>query len=259
MSRISRKCYASNYFHVMVKGIGFENIFNEKRYKEKYIKTLISTSNSNNARVLAYCIMNNHAHILFYVDDISDLSKIMSSLNTKYAIYYNKTNDRNGYVFRDRYRCENIYTQNYLENCIRYIHKNPVKANMCSREDEYEYSTYNQYANKNGIIDDEVIELAFISVENYMQRLNATITYEDFIEMDNEFGNKKSEDINAVLENLIETRMLDLDNLSDEEIVSIGKEMLKRCDVTKKEVAHKLNVERTKFIRLMKSEVKMHF
>lgn len=252
MSRISRKCYESNYFHIMVKGIGFEYIFNDRKNKEKYIKTLISISNNNNAKILAYCIMGNHAHILFYVDNISVLTKVMSSANTKYAIYYNKRNGRNGYVFRDRYRCENIYTQHYLENCIRYIHRNPVTADMCVREAEYEYSTYNQYINKNGIINDEIIQLAFNNADNYLEKLNATITYDNFIEDDNEFGNEKFEDVNEVLEEIIESRSISIKDLYDDEIIEIGQELLKRCKVTKKVIAEKLNVERTKFIRLLK-------
>ena len=55
--------------------------------------------------------MNNHCHILLYTEKIEDLSKVMASSNTKFGILYNKINKRCGYVFRDRYRCENIYTQ----------------------------------------------------------------------------------------------------------------------------------------------------
>ena len=254
MGRISRKCYESNYFHVMVKGIGNEFIFKTEKNKEKYIDSLIISTKLTNSKILAYCIMDNHAHILLYVDNVSNLTKIMSSTNTKFAIYYNKTLKRNGFVFRDRYRCENIYTRSYLENCIRYIHRNPVEANLCLKESDYKFSTYGQYENKSGIINDEIIKLAFESIENYMEKLNAKIGYEKFIDIDNEFGKEDYEMLDDVIDSVTKNENIDLESLSNEDIVMLGNELIKRCNVTKKEIAEKLKVERTKFIRLMKGK-----
>ena len=252
--RISRKCYNSKYFHIMVKGIGDEIIFKESVCKEKYLKTLLACSVENDIKILAYCMMNTHAHILVYTDEIINLTKLMSSVNTKFAIYYNKRKQRNGYVFRDRYRCENIHTQQYLENCIRYIHKNPVKAGICNHESLYKYSSYNEYIDKSGIVNDEIIKLVFISVIGYISKLNAKITFDDFIEVDNDFGEKKTENIESVIKEIATRKNINLQRMFDEEIVLLGKEILKRCNVTKTQVAQRLNVERTKFSRLINAQ-----
>ena len=61
-------------------------------------------------QIIAYCIMNNHAHILIKTNNIHELGKYMQCLNTKYGKYYNKKYNRIGYVFRDRYKSEGIYT-----------------------------------------------------------------------------------------------------------------------------------------------------
>jgi DNA-binding Lrp family transcriptional regulator len=86
--------------------------------------------------------MNNHAHILIKCAVIKKLSEYMHNLNTRYGCYYNKKYKRVGYVFRDRYKAEGIYTESHLYSCIKYIYDNPVKAGICNRPEEYLYSNY---------------------------------------------------------------------------------------------------------------------
>ena len=95
-------------------------------------------------KIIAYCIMNNHAHILIETSDIKILSKYMQRLNTRYGIYYNKKNNRVGYVFRDRYKSQGIYNKKQLYNCMKYIFDNPVKAGLCKSSKEYPYSNYRE-------------------------------------------------------------------------------------------------------------------
>ena len=66
----------------------------------------------------------------------------MHCLNTRYGLYYNKKHKRIGYVFRDRYKAEGIYSEEQLYNCIKYIYDNPVKAGVCNKAEEYECSNY---------------------------------------------------------------------------------------------------------------------
>ena len=66
----------------------------------------------------------------------------MHCLNTRYGLYYNKKYKRIGYVFRDRYKAEGIYSEEQLHNCIKYIYDNPVKAGVCNKAEEYEFSNY---------------------------------------------------------------------------------------------------------------------
>ena len=86
--------------------------------------------------------MNNHAHILIKTDQIAYLSKYMQKLNTRYARYYNKKYNRVGYVFRDRFKSQVIYSEDQLYNCIHYIFNNPVKAGLCSNAEDYPFSNY---------------------------------------------------------------------------------------------------------------------
>ena len=152
MSRISRKSFEAKYFHIMVQGIDKDFIFNNDEYKKEYIRLIYKYKEKFCIELLAFCIMDNHAHLLVYIDDINNMSNYMQKINTLYAMYYNKKlNNRVGHVFRNRFKSEAILNESHLINCIKYIHNNPVKANMVNAPKQYLYSSYRDYFYKKGV------------------------------------------------------------------------------------------------------------
>lgn len=141
MARIPRNCMDTSFFHIMVQGNNKEYIFNSSKDIEEYLKILQEVKEEIPISIIAYCIMNNHAHFLFYVDEINQMIKFMHKTGLKYAKYYNKKYNRVGYVFRGRYKSQEIYTLRHFYNCIYYIHQNPVKARICEKAEEYLYSS----------------------------------------------------------------------------------------------------------------------
>ena len=77
MPRIPRKYSQSNFYHIMVQGINKEYIFNTEQNMKKYQKLIKKKLENSNITILAYCIMNNHAHFLIYSENVSNLSKYM--------------------------------------------------------------------------------------------------------------------------------------------------------------------------------------
>lgn len=152
----------------MVQGLNKEYIFNKNYYKDKYISLINKYKKKYNIIILSYCIMDNHAHILLYTEEINQLSMFMQNINSKFALYYNKDITRVGYVFRGRYNSEYINNKKYLLNCLNYIHMNPVKANIIKKPGDYKYSTYNDYLTKTGIVNDAVLDIVFDGEENYL-------------------------------------------------------------------------------------------
>ena len=143
MPRLARECLETSIFHVMVQGIKKEYIFKNDRYIRRYLK-IINEKLNDDIEIIAYCIMNNHAHLLIKTEKIEELSKYMQRVNTNYAKYYNYTEgDSIGYVFRNRFKSEPILDKRQLIQCVKYIHQNPVKANMVKKASEYEFSSYN--------------------------------------------------------------------------------------------------------------------
>ena len=148
MPRIPRMYFKTEYFHVIAQGINKSYIFDDSIDIKYYIKNMYELQNKYNIKIIAYCIMNNHAHILLKTKIIKSMSEFMHSLNTSYACYYNKKYKRIGYVFRDRYKAEGIYSESHLYNCINYIYNNPVKAGICDKPENYLYSNYKNIESK---------------------------------------------------------------------------------------------------------------
>lgn len=160
MPRLPRSYIKTSFFHVITQGINKSYIFEKAEDIKYYIKIMYHLTKEQKIKIIGYCIMNNHAHMLIETEEIEELSKYMQRLNTKYGKYYNKKYNRVGYVFRDRYRAEGIYTEEYLYNCLKYIYNNPVKAGICKKAEDYPYSNYKK-------IDKELNEnYTFIDVDD---------------------------------------------------------------------------------------------
>lgn len=144
MPRNPRNYLQTCYFHVITQGLNKSYIFKSKDEIKYYIKLMYCLKDEYNIKIIAYCIMNNHAHILIESSNIKNLSKYMQRLNIRYGIYYNKKHKRVGYVFRDRFKSQGIYSEKQLYNCMKYIFDNPVKAGICKNAKEYTYSNYKE-------------------------------------------------------------------------------------------------------------------
>ena len=97
----------------------------------------------------------------------------MGCVNSIYAMYYNKKHNRVGYVFRDRFKSILILTREQLYFCIKYIHMNPVKAEIVENESEYKYSSYNDYLNKSGFLNQRILDFLFFKSQNYIEKFKS--------------------------------------------------------------------------------------
>ncbi len=149
MGRIARSCFTANYHHVMTQGIGKSFIFKEEVNKVKMMNIMSETVEKEAVKIVAYCIMDNHLHLLLNTPDVFSMSHFMKVVNIRYARYYNKMHNRVGYVFRDRYKSQPIENENYLLRCIRYIHNNPLKAGMTEELTAYKWSSYGEILSNN--------------------------------------------------------------------------------------------------------------
>lgn len=187
MPRIARKDLRTSFLHVMVQGVNKEYIFNKDEYMEKYLELMFENIKDYNSEILAYCMMNNHAHFLIHTELINEFGKFMQRVNLAYAQMYNKKEQRCGVLFRNRYKTEPIYDIKYLKNCIKYIHNNPVKAGIVEKCEEYKYSSYNDYIYNKGLSQNKIIKSIFGDKCDFYELFNSThdIKYMD-IEDDNE-------------------------------------------------------------------------
>ena len=149
MARKLRNYIESSFFHIMVQGLNKEYIFNVDIDKKEYLKIMKNVEMQYDVEIISYCIMDNHVHLLVRIKKTDDLSKFMHKINTLYALYYNKKYNRVGYVYRDRYKSQVIYSEKQLYICINYIHNNPIKAGICTYPYQYKYSSFRNFSFSN--------------------------------------------------------------------------------------------------------------
>ncbi len=169
----------------MIQGVNKEYIFKDEAYIREYLRIVGQNLKEYNIEVMAYCIMNNHAHFLIYTDDIQELGKFMHKTNLLFAKKYNKEKERVGVLFRNRYRTEPIYDERYLLNCIKYIHDNPVKAKMVDKCEDYPFSSYRDFMLNTGVTQNEIMRELFGSHCDYIQ-IFKELDERRFIEIDDD-------------------------------------------------------------------------
>ena len=160
MPRQARQKSKTGVYHLLVRGINRGDIFHDDEDRQRYIDTMVRITKESDAMILGYCLMDNHVHLLLKEGE-KGVSNLMHRLSASYAYYFNWKYERVGHVFQNRFKSENIEDENYLKIVIRYIHQNPVKAQMVSRAEVYRWSSCQiYYSGKNylpGLINIEFI------------------------------------------------------------------------------------------------------
>ncbi|MBP3597705.1 MAG: transposase [Clostridia bacterium] len=169
MPRKARIKNLTNFSHIIVQGIERTYIFQEEYFKKLYLTLIQKNLEDTNIEILAYCVMDNHVHILLYQKNSNELTNFMLKVNTSFAIKYNKIKNRIGYVFRDRYYLQPITSERQLYNCLVYIHRNPIAANLSDNYDKYPFSSYKEFYNNEVLITDNGKKLIFGSSKNYFK------------------------------------------------------------------------------------------
>lgn len=182
MPRIKREISETGIYHVMTRGNDKKNIFIDNEDKEQYISILKEKKEESNYILYAYCIMTNHSHLIIKEANES-LSNIMKRINISYALYFNKKYGKIGHVFQDRYLSEPIEDDNYLLIAVRYIHYNPIKANITKKLGKYPWSSYKDYVEKTN---SNLVDVKFV-LSLFSDNMNRSIElFKEFSIQDND-------------------------------------------------------------------------
>ena len=152
MPRQARKQSTSGIYHIMLRGINQQTIFENEEDKEKLLQTLNHYKAISGYKVFAYCLMSNHIHLLLKVEK-EDLDLILKRIAGSYVYWYNWKYKRRGHLFQDRFKSEPVEDDSYFLTVLRYIHQNPVKAGLCKNIAEYKYSSFGEYLGNQYCVD----------------------------------------------------------------------------------------------------------
>ncbi len=144
MSRPLRIEYPGGYYHVMNRGRRREKIFLSADDYEVFIKVLQETVVGWNLQVVGYCLMPNHYHLLLHTPE-GNLSRCMRQINGVYTQRFNRTHQKDGQLFRGRYKAVLVEKDSYLLEVLRYIHRNPLRAGLVKRLEDFSWSSHPGY------------------------------------------------------------------------------------------------------------------
>ncbi len=141
MSRPLRLEFPNALYHVTSRGDRQEAIYEGDDDRRLFYEVLKGVYERYRWRIHAYCLMDNHYHLLIETPD-ANLSKGMRHLNGVYTQHYNTKHHRVGHVFQGRYKAILVQKDSYLMELARYIVLNPVRARMVRTAKDWPWSSY---------------------------------------------------------------------------------------------------------------------
>ena len=180
MPRQPRIISEFGYYHIYTRGNGKQILYENREDYIYYLKMLKKYCVAVNVTVCAFCLMENHVHLIVY-DPEPRLPELMKLLNTAYAKYFNEKYKRKGHVFESRYCRIPIESEAYLLTVFRYILNNPQKAGICTAAN-YPWSSYSRYGEPDSFVDTSVLVDLIGSKAEYETYIAAK--YEDCPELE---------------------------------------------------------------------------
>ena len=147
MARKSRIHYPGAVYHVMLRGNAKQAVFQGDEEYSHFEDILAQGMVQYELVLHAYCWMKNHVHMALQVTE-QPLSKLMQNLSQRYTHWFNKRYDRVGHLFQGRYKAILVQKDGYMSELIRYIHLNPVRAQIVEYPEQYLLSSHNAYAGR---------------------------------------------------------------------------------------------------------------
>jgi putative transposase len=141
VARPLREEVEDGIFHVFARGNAKEAIYLDDADRETYLRLLGLVIGKRSWRCLAYCLMENHVHLLLETPE-ANLAAGMQSLHGVYAQTFNERHARVGHLFQGRYGAVRITTDSQLWTTARYITLNPVTAGLCTTPAEWKWGSY---------------------------------------------------------------------------------------------------------------------
>ncbi len=144
MARPLRIEYPDAWYHVMNRGRRGDNIFSDKSDFNTFLGVLQESSELFGCRVAAFCLMSNHYHLLLQTP-LGNVSRVMRHVNGVYTQRYNRRQKVDGPLFRGRFKSVLVEEDRHLVELLRYIHRNPIRARICTSVSDYPWSSHHTY------------------------------------------------------------------------------------------------------------------
>lgn len=181
MPRHARVTVGGIVYHVINRANGRVRIFDEARDFQHFESLLCEGVELVDMRVLAYCIMPNHWHLVLYPREDGDLSEFMRWVTTTHVRQYRVATRSigHGHLYQGAYKSFPIEEDKYLIDVIRYVEQNPLRAHLVQRAEAWQWSSLPR--RERGNTEDKKL-LAALPTElpvNYLESVNTLLRNDD--------------------------------------------------------------------------------
>lgn len=140
MARIARIVVPGMPHHVTQRGNRRDDVFFGTADRRQYLSLLSKYLDKYQPQLLAYCLMSNHVHLILVPPDADALGRVLRDTHMTYTRHVNRRQDVSGHLWQGRYfSCP--LDEYHLWSAIRYIERNPVRAGIVRRAEDYRWSS----------------------------------------------------------------------------------------------------------------------
>ncbi|OGX37037.1 MAG: hypothetical protein A3D87_01270 [Omnitrophica WOR_2 bacterium RIFCSPHIGHO2_02_FULL_50_17] len=147
MPRMARVVNAGYPHHVIQRGNRRQKVFFCEQDKVTYLRTLKEQSEKYGVQYWAYCLMDNHVHLIAVPQTRESLTKAIGETHRRYTCMINARKGWRGYLWQGRFSSFPL-DSSYLYSAVRYVERNPVRVGIVSKAEDYQWSSARAHVKK---------------------------------------------------------------------------------------------------------------
>jgi len=141
MPRIARASAGGLCYHVLNRGNGRAEIFHKDEDYQAFVDLMAAANERTPMRVLGYCLMPNHFHLVLRPRGDDDLSTWMQWLMTSHVRRYHAHYHSSGHVWQGRFKSFVVQTDDHFLNVMRYVERNALRAGLVKRAEDWRFGS----------------------------------------------------------------------------------------------------------------------
>ena len=159
MPRVARELQHGYCFHILNRGNAKARLFLDRLDYMAFVKLLAGMKAGYDIRLLAYCLMPNHFHLVLQAEATGAMSSAMQWAQTSYAARFRTKYQSTGHIFQGRFKSFPIQKDEHLLTVIRYVERNPVRANLVDSALQWPWSSSRWRDRANHWLDESPVPL----------------------------------------------------------------------------------------------------
>lgn len=141
MPRTARSAAGGVCYHVLNRGNGRAKVFHKDEDYAAFVDLLPRACERLHMRILGWCLMPNHFHLVLRPYDDGDLGRWMQWLMTSHVRRHHRHYDSDGHIWQGRFKAFPIQSDEHLLTVLRYVERNPLRAKLVERAEQWPWSS----------------------------------------------------------------------------------------------------------------------